>query len=108
MNATRWITRRAMPGPRPLVERLEATLRRHGEALAPRTLRRTLDELKAVVDARVSEVVVERQFRAARRFKSSVGEPPCGVKVDQYQSTVSPALIVAWSAPTGGETPLTL
>ena len=58
MNASDWITRSvsrlrpgsapeanktaSTPGPRPLVERLEATLRRNGEALAPRALRRSV------------------------------------------------------------------
>lgn len=37
-------------------ERLGATLRQKEEALSPRVLRRTLDELRAIVDARVSEV----------------------------------------------------
>jgi malonyl-CoA decarboxylase len=70
MNASDWITRnvsrlkpgnaaeaaRTAVGPRPLSERLEATLRRSGEALAPRALRRALVELQAVVDPGVSEV----------------------------------------------------
>ena len=42
--------------PRSLSERMEATLRRHGEGLAPRALRKALQQLLAVVDARVSEV----------------------------------------------------
>lgn len=37
-------------------ERLEATLRQPGEAMSPRMLRRSLDELRAVIDPRVSEV----------------------------------------------------
>jgi malonyl-CoA decarboxylase len=37
-------------------ERLKATLRRGEEALSPRVLRRTLAELQAIVDPRVSEV----------------------------------------------------
>ena len=37
-------------------ERLAGTLRRSGEALSPRELRRTLSELQAVVDSQVSEV----------------------------------------------------
>jgi len=37
-------------------ERLSATLRQKEEALSPRVLRRTLEELKAIVDPRVSEV----------------------------------------------------
>ena len=84
MNASDWITRsvsrlrpaarrRARPseasrpaarGPRPLAERLEATLRRNGEALSPRALRRALAELQAVVDPRVSEVEGGRRAHA--------------------------------------------
>src|SRR5688572_27249466 len=37
-------------------ERLAATLRQKEEALSPRVLRRTLEELKAIVDPQVSEV----------------------------------------------------
>lgn len=37
-------------------ERLQATLRRGQEALSPRVLRRTLAELQAIIDPRVSEV----------------------------------------------------
>ena len=51
-------------GPRPLTERLEATLRRPGEALAPRALRRALVELQAVVDPRISEVEAGRRAHA--------------------------------------------
>lgn len=47
--------------PRSLNERLDATLRRHGEAMAPRALRRALTDLQAVVDARVSEVEAGRR-----------------------------------------------
>jgi malonyl-CoA decarboxylase len=50
--------------PRPLTERLEATLRRPGEALAPRALRRALVELQAVVDPRISEVEAGRRAHA--------------------------------------------
>ncbi|MDM0103862.1 malonyl-CoA decarboxylase [Variovorax sp. J22R24] len=80
MNASDWITRgvsRLRPGsdpggkktastagPRPLADRLEATLRRNGEALAPRALRRALVELQAVVDPRVSEVEAGRRAHA--------------------------------------------
>lgn len=87
MNASDWITRgvsllrpgsspdagkaadaskarKAALGPRPLAERLEATLRRPGEALAPRALRRALVELQAVVDPSVSEVEAGRRAHA--------------------------------------------
>jgi malonyl-CoA decarboxylase len=37
-------------------ERLDATLRHKEEALSPRVLRRTLEELQAIVDPRVSEI----------------------------------------------------
>jgi malonyl-CoA decarboxylase len=37
-------------------DRLKATLRRHQEALSPRVLRRTLTELRAIIDPQVSEV----------------------------------------------------
>jgi len=50
--------------PRPLAERLEATLRRNGEALAPRALRRALAELEAVTDPRISEVEAGRRAHA--------------------------------------------
>lgn len=42
--------------PRTTRERLQATLRRGPEALSPRVLRRTLTELQAIIDSRVSEV----------------------------------------------------
>jgi malonyl-CoA decarboxylase len=45
-------------------ERLQATLRRGKEALSPRVLRRTLAELEAIVDPRVSEVEGGRRARA--------------------------------------------
>ncbi|MES2400845.1 MAG: malonyl-CoA decarboxylase [Pseudomonadota bacterium] len=46
----------AVPAGRSTRERLEATLRQKEEALSPRVLRRTLQELQAIVDPRVSEV----------------------------------------------------
>jgi malonyl-CoA decarboxylase len=49
--------------PRSTRERLKATLRRHQEALSPRVLRRTLTELKAIVDPQVSEVEGGRRAR---------------------------------------------
>ncbi|MFT4265907.1 MAG: malonyl-CoA decarboxylase family protein, partial [Xenophilus sp.] len=54
--------------PRTLAERLEATLRRHGEAMAPRTLRKALEDLQAVVDARVSEVEAGRRAHAVAQW----------------------------------------
>ncbi|MDB5847534.1 MAG: malonyl-CoA decarboxylase [Rhodoferax sp.] len=79
MNTPDWITRtfpkvarlRAAPdgaaaavpaakavtkAPRSTRERLGATLRQSEEALSPRVLRRTLEELRAIVDPQVSEV----------------------------------------------------
>lgn len=89
MNANDWITRgvallRPGPapaganaaakagkvGPRALSERLEATLRRPGEALAPRALRRALEELQAVVDPRISEVEAGRRAHAVVQWYS--------------------------------------
>jgi malonyl-CoA decarboxylase len=52
-----------VPRPRSTGERLQATLRRHQEALSPRVLRRTLTELKAIVDPQVSEVEGGRRAR---------------------------------------------
>ncbi len=48
-------------------ERLQATLRLKEEALSPRVLRRTLDELRAIVDPQVSEV------EGGRRAKGVAG-----------------------------------
>jgi malonyl-CoA decarboxylase len=60
-------------GPRSTRERLEAALRRHQEALSPRVLRRTLTELKAIVDPQVSEVEGGRRAKgvAGRYAKAS-------------------------------------
>ena len=49
-------------------ERLDATLGRQGEALSPRALRHLLDELRAVVDRRVSEVEGGRRAQAMARW----------------------------------------
>ena len=56
-----------LPAGRSTRERLNATLRQKEEALSPRILRRTLEELKAIVDPRVSEV------EGGRRAKSVAG-----------------------------------
>lgn len=45
-------------------ERLAATLRKGEEALSPRALRRTLEELQAIIDTRVSEVEGGRRAQA--------------------------------------------
>jgi malonyl-CoA decarboxylase len=57
-------------------ERLDATLRQKKEALSPRSLRRTLAELQAVVDPRVSEVEGGRRAKALADWyaKASVDE----------------------------------
>jgi malonyl-CoA decarboxylase len=47
--------------PRSLAERLDATLRRGGEGLSPRALRRVLAELQAVAEKGVSEVEAGRR-----------------------------------------------
>ena len=49
---------------RPTRERLNATLRRKDEALSPRELRRTLQELRAIVDPQVSEIEGGRRGQA--------------------------------------------
>ncbi|MDO8720498.1 MAG: malonyl-CoA decarboxylase, partial [Polaromonas sp.] len=46
----------ARPTIRSTRERLQATLSEKDEALSPRVLRRTLQELQAIIDPRVSEV----------------------------------------------------
>ena len=52
-------------------ERLKATLRRDEEALSPRVLRRTLSELRAIVDPRVSEVEGGRRAYAVAGWYAS-------------------------------------
>jgi len=78
MNATTWLssklnllrnsapaaTESPKPEDRSTRERLDATLRQKAEALSPRTLRRTLTSLQAVVDPRVSEVEGARRAKA--------------------------------------------
>ena len=49
---------------RPLQERLKSTLRRSGEGLAPRVLRRVLNDLQSVVDRRISDVEAGRRADA--------------------------------------------
>ncbi|WP_309681089.1 malonyl-CoA decarboxylase [Polaromonas sp.] len=53
----------APPAGRSTRERLKATLRQKEEALSPRVLRRTLQELRAIVDTQVSEVEGGRRAR---------------------------------------------
>ncbi|MBS0452084.1 MAG: malonyl-CoA decarboxylase [Proteobacteria bacterium] len=52
------------PAQRSLDERLGATLRRFGEGLSPRALRRALADLQAVGDSRISEVEAGRRAAA--------------------------------------------
>ncbi|MDO8772350.1 MAG: malonyl-CoA decarboxylase [Burkholderiaceae bacterium] len=49
-------------------ERLQGTLKRQQEALSPRVLRRMLDELKAIVDPRVSEVEGGRRAKEVAQW----------------------------------------
>jgi len=52
------------PRARSTQERLKATLSQKDEALSPRVLRRTLQELQAIIDPRVSEVEGGRRAKA--------------------------------------------
>lgn len=63
----------AVPAGRPVRERLKAMLRRHQEALSPRVLRRTLAELRAIVDPQVSEVEGGRLARAFAAWYAAAG-----------------------------------
>jgi malonyl-CoA decarboxylase len=58
----------APAAPRSTRERLQATLRRHAEALSPRVLRRTLTELQAVIDPGVSEVEGGRRAQGVMQW----------------------------------------
>ena len=56
-------------------ERLKATLRQRDEALSPRMLRRSLQELQAIIDSRVSEVEGGRRAQAiAAWYKGATPE----------------------------------
>ena len=61
----------AQPSGRSTRERLAATLRRQEEALSPRVLRRTLEELKAIVDPQVSEVEGGRRAKGVALWYAS-------------------------------------
>ncbi|WP_296508528.1 malonyl-CoA decarboxylase family protein [Rhodoferax sp.] len=82
VNATNFVAEKNAPsqpskgraGLRPTRERLQATLRQGTEALSPRVLRRILQELHAVIDARVSEV--EGGRRAAALMAWYAGATP--------------------------------
>lgn len=60
---------------RPTRERLAASLRHKAEAMSPRMLRRTLDELKAIIDPQVSEVEGGRRAQVLidRYMRATVG-----------------------------------
>ncbi|PWW44540.1 malonyl-CoA decarboxylase [Melaminivora alkalimesophila] len=86
MNATSWLSRsvgrprpaadeqppqpasKGAPPERSTHERLQATLRRAGEALSPRMLRRLLEDLQAVAAERVSEIEAGRRAEAVARW----------------------------------------
>ncbi|WP_353233282.1 malonyl-CoA decarboxylase [Diaphorobacter ruginosibacter] len=60
--------------PRSTHERLEATLRRNGEALSPRVLRRLLTDLQQVIAPRVSEVEGGRRAAAIAQWYAGASE----------------------------------
>ncbi|PUE30295.1 malonyl-CoA decarboxylase [Limnohabitans sp. JirII-29] len=87
MSATTWLNsklnllRNAAPASeapqvqdRSTRERLDATLRHNKEALSPRSLRRTLTLLQAVVDPRVSEVEGGRRAKALAEWYAGAAE----------------------------------
>jgi malonyl-CoA decarboxylase len=63
-------------GTRSIAERLKGSLRQKEEALSPRVLRRTLEDLKAIVDPQVSELEGGRraQVLADRYASATTGE----------------------------------
>ena len=61
----------AMAAGRSTRERLNATLRQKEEALSPRVLRRTFEELKAIVDPQVSEVEGGRRAKGVALWYAS-------------------------------------
>lgn len=63
--------KRQEPADRSTRERLKAVLKHKKEALSPRVLRRTLTELRSVVDASVSEVEGGRRARAFAAWYAS-------------------------------------
>ena len=56
-------------------ERLNATLRQKDEALSPRELRRTLQELRAIVDPQVSEIEGGRRGQAIALWYATASPP---------------------------------
>lgn len=81
MNLGGLISRRPLAdteeaGPeRPLEARLQATFRRGAEALSPRDLRQLLDQLKGVVDTRVSGVEGGRRAKAVEAWYAAAPPP---------------------------------
>ena len=61
----------AADAPRSTQDRLKGYLRHKEEALSPRVLRRTLDELKAIVDPQISEVEGGRRAQGVARWYAS-------------------------------------
>ena len=79
-TTTTWITRKVselLPDagtqgkPRSTRERLQGSLRHKEEALSPRVLRRTLEELRAIVNPQVSEVEGGRRAQGVARWYAS-------------------------------------
>ena len=56
-------------------ERLKATLSQKEEALSPRVLRRTLQELQAIIDPRVSDVEGGRRAKAIAAWYGGATAP---------------------------------
>ena len=69
------------PPSRSTNERLEATLRQDGEALSPRLLRRALQELRDIVDPRVSEIEGGRRAMAVAAW---YGQAPLAQRRDLW------------------------
>lgn len=70
-EAAQELARPGRSGARSTKERLGATLRREEEALSPRVLRRTLTELRSIVDPKVSEVEGGRRARGVAGWYAS-------------------------------------
>jgi malonyl-CoA decarboxylase len=62
-------------------ERLEATLRQEGEALSPRLLRRSLEDLQAIIDPQVSEVEGGRRAMVLAEWYAAA---PAGQRQDLW------------------------
>ena len=66
---------------RSIAERLDATIRRNAEAMSPRTLRRTLEALRAIVDPGIGEV---EGGRLAEAVAKSYVQMPVGERRDVW------------------------